>query len=195
MKPAILMGGGLESSLLYRHLVRIGIQPVPIWIEYGQLAAHAEYYAVCKIVAPEKPTMLMAPYIKGMNPGGSLLFGTSDHPEVQGRNLYFIMEAMKKFDEVYVGAFDRHDWLPDAGPSFFSHVNSILALCFKGRKKVLTPLMDMSVKDMVSEELKRDPKFLNTIFSCWTPVNDEPCGKCKHCKKIESLHEAFLRGL
>lgn len=186
-RQVLLMGGGLESSLLYCLLVDKGEKFVPLWVDYGQRSASEEHKAVLDLMAV-KPCgadlkIIRADYMSEAT-GPSLLFGTSDHPEAKGRALYLIVEAIKGFDTIYLGSWKKDDWLPDTTEAFVIKVNELLEFCFGDQKRVLAPLFEESIPALVDRYRAEIPSFLELIFSCWAPVNGQPCGHCKHCEKI-----------
>lgn len=195
MKRCLLFGGGLESGILFFEMVKNKTPFEVLWYNYGQKSATQEMEAISSFCFRHniqyRCNLL---YMQGLTKNGSSLFGTGNNHVVDGRNLLFIMDALKHYDEIILGSH-RNDTAGDASPEFISAIETVIEKSFRGEKRVIFPLYDADLKERIKPILKFEPKFLGQIFSCWTPVNHEACGKCKHCKKIEEYSsEAVLRG-
>lgn len=84
------------------------------------------------------------------------------------------------FDWVGFGC-NRSDWhrFPDCRPAFWDHVR----MAFKEAYGVTiaTPLIHMTKAEVV-KEARRLRIHISSTWSCYSPINDKPCGECLACK-------------
>lgn len=185
---ALLFGGGIESSIIFMNLIMAGKKFEALWFDYGQNSRLAEFKSVSNFCKRHDVTLKArrADYLQGLTKNGSSLFGTDNSHIVDGRNLYFIMEALKTSDEVLIGSH-RNDTSPDGSFSFLFNLSLVIDVAFRSQKKLSAPIFNDDLPAKIAEIEKVYPNFLSDTFSCWTPVNNLPCGNCKPCKKVAGL--------
>lgn len=112
------------------------------------------------------------------------------------RNLYFILIAANYGDRIILGA-TYGDRSADKQKDFMLRATEILnmGLIEDGRKvSVEIPYKDYTKKDLVRMYLERGfslEDLITKTLSCYSPVNNCACGKCKPCiRKFLAIYEA-----
>lgn len=198
-RPLLLHGGGFDSTSVFLWLTTAG-QPFDCMaIDYGHIAADAELaaiYAQCgKYQVPLR--VVNSDLIGRANAGiSSLLFtgNLADDPIVEGRNLLLVTEAvLAGYSTIYLGIDKPHTGVawPDASKDFLAALNTVLNLSFNRREiQVIAPFIDVDKTEVYRTALAQDQDFWQMAMSCWAPVNNKPCGVCKHCVIKPSYKES-----
>ena len=108
------------------------------------------------------------------------------------RNLYFLMIASNYGNNLCLGA-TAGDWgSKDKTPEFFAKAEDIMNYCLSKQSKVAeskhihieTKYLYMSKNELTRDYLELGgtvEELYNGSFSCFTPVDNEPCFHCKPC--------------
>lgn len=221
-KRFILMhGGGMDSSLLLYEILRnrhthvsyndLGV----VHVDYGQLAAEAEYDAIKKQLSHiEKEFNLKIPSVSlayrylfsNVTRQSCLLFtgNLGDPVELPLRNYLLISRLAYELSLDYkphtilVGAeptAPNVQPLEDCTKEFFQRINATFASDHLYRNvTVEAPFLDrprdLYVKQLFDlYDLHRD--FASLIMTCWLPKKTNngyvACGECAHCKKEQKI--------
>lgn len=189
----VLLGGGLDGYAVLLHLKQMGIDDIHVvCVDYGQLAAQYEIEAVEKQVrftGVQKFSVVQdrSRLIETLNPNG-LLFGHPDgSPMLYGRNLVLLLHAMQYGSTIYLGLDKPYH----GGPPFFDctldYFQQAIKLIGNPDVSVSAPFVDTDKLDVCYEAVQLDSHFFDRTFTCWTPVNGQECGTCKHCKTKQDL--------
>ena len=189
LKSVLLHGGGLDSAAVMLKLRSLSISFDILHFDYGQVACKEERLAILRQTTSEKMITLDLP-LSHLNKNSQLFTGNRDHnPIVEGRNILFIMEAARLgYSEIYVGLDKPASGVawPDASKAFLDCTNNILSMSFLQNKVTVTaPFIYEDKQGVFDWALSVNPKFFETAFTCWTPVNGQHCGLCKHCTHRE----------
>lgn len=169
----ILLSGGLDSTLcLHRYGADLAIgfdydQPHAIELEYA--AKIAAKYGVLfeRIKAQSMPRV------------NDVVFA--------GRNAVFIAMGVaiaqaRGLKNVIIGCnFSDHERFPDCRPPFIRALSTIYQDAYG--VSVHAPLLT-STKTMIADEAKT--VGLPETWSCYSPLNQRPCGSCAACKVRET---------
>lgn len=179
----LLFGGGMDSAAVFIHLVKNEIPFASLFVDYGQLAAEAEYEAVMKFSNAYKVPVIWEEdfLIKALN-GDSLLFGTGTNPYLDGRNTVLMMIAAKYSNTIWMGLDYAEKPLADASPEFLEQSNSYFKKAIFNRSiEFKGPFIHRPKHEVCKEAYEFEPQFFNWAVPCWTPIEGKECGQCKHC--------------
>ncbi len=114
-----------------------------------------------------------------------------DNAIVPLRNLYFIMIATNFGNEICLGATLGDRGGKDKTPEFFEKANEIINYCLIGNsygsfeyKNICIDYINKSKYELVEEYIKSGGNintFIDETFSCYSPVNNKECLRCKPC--------------
>ena len=193
MKPKrilLLLSGGLDSVTLLHHFHGEGRSIHALLLRYGQNHADhelgwAKYH--CRLLGVNFTTKDIGLL------EGSKLTGGSGSWVVPARNLAFASHAINyavanDVDSIVVGcnATDEAGF-PDCRESFFKTLNK-LASIMELPVEVCAPFLHKQKWEIAA--MARDIGVkLETIWTCYQPTEDGPCGKCGSCLKINQAME------
>lgn len=200
-KALVLLSGGIDSSVcLFLAVAERGPGRVlAVTFEWGQIAWPEEReasFAVARAAGVRPPAIVSIrfPY------GGPLTGEAARIPAVgpcpasgsffPARNLVMLsyafgIAAVEGADAVYFGpaASDRPGY-PDCRSEFVDAMeeagNRALGGAGSSPISVLAPLVEMP-KERIVELARRLGVPLESTFSCYAPVNGNPCGTCESC--------------
>ena len=193
MDVVVLVSGGIDSAVVCKLIEKQGDKVLPLFIDYGQLAAEKEWVACqnimkdCDLPIPEK--IDVSGYGK-MIPSGL----TSPDKDIYkdaflpGRNLLFLTlapsyAASKKVNTVAIGLLsEEHHLFPDQTEEFIVNTNFAINSALGGNFIILTPLIKFSKSDVIKLAEKYNIP-LNKTYSCHLG-KEKYCGKCVACKEI-----------
>jgi 7-cyano-7-deazaguanine synthase len=174
MKVLTLLSGGIDSAtvlwMMREH------ERMAIGFLYGQRSAYYESTAAFSLAEMEK-----------------VPFETKSLPEMKlpanmvwgGRNAILISHAAahalaNDCDAVAIGC-NQTDWevFPDCRPAFIKGMGAALKEGYG--LTLFAPLLHLS-KAQVVQEAKTLGVPLEKTWSCYTPIDDLPCGKCMACE-------------
>lgn len=183
MKILVLLSGGIDSAVVLagciteHNCVAIGYDyGQPHRIELDRAASIARYYSVPFTVKTLPPIPVI----------NDVVFA--------GRNLILIAHAIAQAqadlcDAVAIGC-NASDWarFPDCRPAFRSEIKDAAETY---NVRVLTPLLHYDKRTVV--EMARERKVpIDLTWSCYSPQNGEPCGKCLACITRKEAIECCL---
>lgn len=194
-----LSGGGLDSAA-YIILQHKNIDSV-MSIDYGQVGFIEEVEAtknLCKKYGLNhilEYTSLISEYNRGRNV--SLFTGNiEDDAYVNGRNLTFIMLALKYDRDIMLGFTNPgYQPFPDADEDFVKLSDDMVKRVFQGNGSIVAPYINTLRTDVFKEAYKLDNELFDISMTCWTPKNGKECGRCKHCLLKEKQKELVLNQL
>ncbi|MFQ6060115.1 MAG: 7-cyano-7-deazaguanine synthase [Thermoplasmata archaeon] len=198
MKGVSLVSGGLDSTLAARLLQDEGAVQVPVFIDYGQLAASMEWHA-CK--SNLEILGLPAPLRLNLSDFGKVVKSgiTSRSKDIVRdaflpcRNLLFlVVGASIAVDTggsfVSIGFLSEDFSLfPDQSQRFLDSVERTLEVSLGKRVKVLSPLFDFSKADAIVLAKKLGIE-IDKVYSCHAGGR-KSCGLCISCKERAEANE------
>jgi len=188
-RAILLLSGGLDSSSLLFWMKNNGYDPVPLFVDYGQPTAAAEWNAAVRIAhaAGMPPPLHLA--LPGFASWAQALDSTG--PETQhskeyfpSRNLLLITLASicayhLGISAIMIGIISGTSGLfPDTSPNFLKASNRVLLL-EHSRLSVEAPFADREKLDVVSEAM-RFGLPLQLTFSC-NKSSPYHCWGCSSC--------------
>lgn len=204
MKGVTLVSGGLDSTVSAVLLRDQGIDQIPVFIDYGQLAASVEW-KTCETILGEqglqRPIRLDFKDF-GRNVKSGLTDDSMDIVQeafLPGRNLLFLVAgasiaAHNNGSFVSIGLLNEECALfPDQTRAFLKSVEDALAVSLRSQIKVLAPLFDRTKAEVIllAEELGID---LGKVYSCHAGGH-EACGSCISCReRTEAVRLIVKRG-
>lgn len=180
----LLSGGGLDSAA-YMIMLHDSLSSV-LSVNYGQACYEQEYkateYFASKYSIPHICTK--TDMIRNYNKQDVCLFtgNSADNAYVNGRNLSLIMQGLQ-YDKDIVLGFTNPGYkpFPDADEDFLQQVNTLLNRVFNYEVTVQAPFLSVPRVELFKQAYLKDNELFDKSMTCWTPVNGEECGKCKHC--------------
>ena len=192
--PIILCSGGIDSLAMVVLAVSQDLHPILLHIQYDHPAADQELKAVKRIHSAFAGSCKLylhkaAIHCKAMDIGA----GEEGARIVRGRNLLFLAIAYNLSDlfsriapgNIWIGCTkeDQNDYA-DCRPEFLFKVKLVLG----DNVGIDAPLINRSRSEINS--IIPDPlKIL--AWSCYQPINGEPCLTCNSCKQDELI---FISG-
>jgi 7-cyano-7-deazaguanine synthase len=192
----VLMSGGVDSSLVAMLALDQGVEVIPLFIDYGQLARDAELAAsqrVCTSLGLPQPLVMD---VHGF--GKTVPSGLTDSSRrinedafLPGRNLLFVLAGAavahsRGASGVAIGLLDDSARLfPDQSSEFVEAAERMIAIALGSPIKVLAPLMTLSKADSLALAGSRG---LEGTYSCHAGTA-EPCGKCVSCVEAIKARE------
>lgn len=187
-----LVSGGLDSTLIGVMAKEEGIQNFPLFIDYGQRAAHKEW-ETCKFV--HDALGLPAPKRMDLSGFGQVIASGLTHEELDikvdaftpGRNLMFLLMGsayayQQGVSSVAIGLLaEEFSLFPDQKPQFVAQAESSITAALGRQIKMLTPLIEFSKADVIR---LAQAKRITGTYSCHTG-NLEPCGRCIACLEFQ----------
>lgn len=192
MKGVSLVSGGLDSTLMAVLLRDQGFDQVPLFMDYGQLAAKMEW-ETCNRNFIE--LNLPSPLRLDLNGFGKLIkSGITDSSKdimkdafLPCRNLLFLvtgasLAAQTKGSFISIGLLSETFALfPDQKQRFLDSVERTIEAALGLKIKVLAPLFDFSKVDVIV--LARQQGIdIGKMYSCHKG-GKEHCGSCISCKE------------
>jgi len=197
MSVVNLASGGLDSSLISVLLKEEGHVTHPLFIDYGQLAAEAEWRA-CQSI--HRSLDLPAPVRINLSGYGSVINSGLTNSELDirqdaftpGRNMLFLLTAssyafQNGASSVAIGLLkEEYSLFPDQTEQFLESAQNAITTALGRSIGLVAPLMMFTKADVMV--LARE-KGLTGTYSCHSGKSD-PCGKCISClEQIESNQE------
>lgn len=203
-KGVSLVSGGLDSTLMALLIHEQGLEQVPLFIDYGQLAADQEWMScrksLCKLGLPLPTRLDVSGY------GKTISCGITDATKrlvedafLPCRNLLFLVAgaamAMKTGGSfVSIGLLSEEFALfPDQRQAFVDSSERTLKLALGQDMKVLVPLLDFSKADVIVLASSKGIE-VSTVYSCHAGL-DEPCGRCISCRERISAMEILSKSM
>lgn len=197
---AILLSGGLDSSILLAHLLEQGIVVQPIYVQSRLVWQAAELEAVQQFLAALRGPRLRALVTLEM-PLADLYDGhwslTGQDPPhantpddavfLPGRNALLILKPaiwcqLQGITRLALATLVTNPF-PDTSPDFFAGLETALNAGANRPLRVLRPLGQMT-KRQVMRLVRGCP--LERTFSCIAPQNGLHCGRCNKCAERQA---------
>jgi len=198
MDVVVLVSGGLDSVVACKLIEKQGDRALPLFVDYGQLAAQKEWVACqelfndCGLPVPERID------VNGF--GRVISSGLTDRAKdiykdafLPCRNLLLLTVAgsyayTKKCGAIAIGLLNEKLHLfPDQTEGFVVNANFAINAALDGNYIIVTPLAQFSKADVV--KLAKEYEIpINKTYSCHLG-NDMYCGECVSCKEILSSGE------
>jgi 7-cyano-7-deazaguanine synthase len=189
MRDAVcLASGGLDSSVCLALLTQQGLNPLPIFIDYGQLNCEAEFRALihnCSVLGVDEPIRLdLSSFGRTLSTG--LTDATKhivDDAFTPCRNLLFIVTAAAiaykhGSQRIVMGLLSEATCIfPDQTDKFIAAAENAISVSLGVNMKIVVPLREMTKQDVVKLATEIQ---LDTYYSCHAG-GVEPCGKCIAC--------------
>ena len=180
MSEIVLFSGGVDSTvLLWRAL-----DPVALFVDYGQPSADAERQAV-RLICERRGCRFHVMSVDGFIVGAmGAPSGEAGARVVHGRNLMLIslgVNLARSYGagEVWIGCHggDSQDY-PDCRADFIAAQDRYNRSAYLVGVKA--PLMMLSRASFIAEA--RRTGALDLTWSCYAPTEDgQPCGTCNSC--------------
>ena len=197
---AVLMSGGLDSSVLAVDLLRDHSRVFPLYIRGGlkweerELAAVQEFLAAVPVPGLEPLTVLEEPLRDVYGPHWST--GADQVPDagtpdeavyLPSRNVLLTVKAsvwcrLRQVGALALGCLGSNPF-PDSTPGFFRDLESVLSRAMGGSPRLIRPFEHCHKRDIV---LRGRDLPLHLTFSCIDPVNGMHCGLCNKCAERQN---------
>jgi 7-cyano-7-deazaguanine synthase len=192
---AVLISGGLDSSVLCVDLLRDHSKVIPIYIRGGlrweqvELTAAETFLAAVRAPRMEPLVVLDEPVrdVYGRHwstegaevPGGET---ADDAVYLPGRNVLLTVKAavwcrLRNVYELALGCLGSNPF-PDSTPEFFRDLESVLSRAMAGAPRLTRPFAKLDKRAVV---LRGSRMPLHLTFSCIHPVDGLHCGSCNKC--------------
>lgn len=193
MSLVVLMSGGLDSSLAASMAHSDGIEVIPVFVQYGQLAIERELAACrrqCAGIGLSDPIVVDVAGFGRSVPSGltDALLRVNEDAFLPGRNLLFLLVGAaiaysRNASGVVIGLLDERARLfPDQSKEFVRRAEEMLSFALGRDIRIVAPLIDMTKQQVMSLAVERG---LTATYSCHAGT-DPPCGHCVSC--IEAQH-------
>lgn len=187
------MSGGLDSGLAASIARSEGIEVIPVFIDYGQLARDRELAAcrrICSNLGLAEPLVVDVGGFGRSIPSGltDARLRVNEDAFLPGRNLLFLLTGAaiayhRSASGVVIGLLDERARLfPDQSKEFLGKAEELLTFALGRPIRVVAPLIDMTkaqVMDLAAE------RGLTGSYSCHAGT-ELPCGRCVSC--LEARH-------
>jgi 7-cyano-7-deazaguanine synthase len=202
---AVLLSGGLDSSILLGHLLREGRRVQPLYVRCGVAWQEEELRAIGRFLLA-MATGQLAELVLLKLPVGDLY---GDHWSITGdgvpdahsadeavylpgRNALLLVKAaiwcrLNGIGELALAVLNSNPFA-DATPEFFAEFESALARATGGRVRIVRPFGTMSKREVMA--LGRGLP-LELTFSCIAPRGGRHCGACNKCAERQAAFEAI----
>jgi 7-cyano-7-deazaguanine synthase len=192
---AVLVSGGLDSSILAAHLLHRGRQVHPVFVRQGLVwenheLAHLRRFLVQIDTARLMPLVTLDLPLADLYEGHWSITGTRaprhNSPDeavfLPGRNALLTIKAvfwcqLHAIPELAIGVLGSNPF-DDATTEFFDHLETALNCGGIGRVKLVRPLAAQTKQAVM--QLGQDLPLEET-FSCIAPVGPRHCGVCNKC--------------
>lgn len=209
MNSMVLLSAGLDSTAALLHALDAGAVRLALTIDYGQKAARREISQAAKIAQKYgishqvlKIDFLATeshPFFQTEIQNPELDATELDDPQVTqksakavwvpNRNGVFLNVAAalaeaQNIDQVYVG-FNKEEatTFPDNSEAYVESLNKAFSFSTQNSVQVVAPTIAMDKTQIVADLMARDFD-LSLLWSCYYG-DDEPCGKCESCQRLQ----------
>lgn len=174
MKPStvVLLSGGVDSSTLLVHMVKLGYPASALFVDYGQPALGSESRAA-KAIAAYADVGLNCEQVGRISPRRS--------GEFPGRNALLVLRAATLAEGPLLIGLGIHAGTPypDCGVGFIQAMQAVLDLYHGGSVQLIAPFVAEG-KTEVIERARSLEVPLELCHSC--EKADVPCGACLSCQ-------------
>lgn len=201
-RTAILLSGGLDSSIMLGMLVEAGHTVFPLYVRSGLFWEEQELQAARRVCRwfPERVAELAVLELPVADLYGQHWSVTGEQtPDADsadeavylpGRNLLLLVKAglwcrQQGIRQLALGILDSNPFA-DASAEFLATVERALNAYGPPLLRILRPLAGLT-KPEIMQRGRRYP--LQDTISCIAPVDGKHCGRCNKCAE---RHRAFL---
>lgn len=167
----VLASGGVDSSTLLWLSVQQRLEPVALFVDFGQPAAEAENNAIASICEG-----LNVPWRRVQYAGSK--FGAG---EIRGRNAFLLHVALLEFPSdsgiVVLGIHSGTDYA-DCSPGFMEIMGRSYGRQTGGTIVATAPFLDWTKRDVYHLANELGVPIAQT-YSCES--SNSPCGQCDSC--------------
>jgi 7-cyano-7-deazaguanine synthase len=192
---AVLISGGLDSSVLCVELLRDHDRVIPIYVRGGlrweqvELAATEAFLAAAQGPGLDRLVVLDEPvrdvYGRHWSTEGQDVPGWESPDEavyLPGRNVLLTVKAavwcrLRDIADLALGCLGSNPF-PDSTPEFFRDLESVLSRAMAGAPRLTRPFAQLQKRDVV---LRGRHLPLHLTFSCIHPIGGLHCGACNKC--------------
>ncbi len=192
MRAVVLMSGGLDSTLLGYLAKDEGYDVFPLFVDYGQLAAHEERHHYKSTLQGQG---FREPQFAELQGFGKLISSglTNESLDVvedaftPGRNSLFLLCAASyaatiDAQVVMIGLLDeRFHLFSDQTEEFLDQAERFLTHSIGRDISIKAPLMAFSKQEVIAMSKART---LGSTYSCHVG-GAQPCGQCIACREFE----------
>ncbi len=192
---AVLVSGGLDSSILLGESLRMGAVVQPLYVRCGlyweavELDHLHQFLAALRCPALRPLHVLDVP-VRDLYPNHWSLSGDNvpgaDTPDaavfLPGRNVLLLSKAilwchLHGVAELVLAPLGSNPF-PDATPTFFADFEAVVNQAVGGRVRVRQPYLQLHKTDVMRRGVGLP---LELTFSCIRPVGGQHCGVCNKC--------------
>jgi 7-cyano-7-deazaguanine synthase len=207
LQCAVLVSGGLDSSILLGEMLRSAGIVWPLYVRcglYWEAAefAHLQRYLAAVAAPALRPLHVLEMSVRDVYPEHWSLSGHrtpgADTPDdavfLPGRNVLLLSKAilwchLHGIDEVALAPLQSNPF-PDATPAFFAAFEAVVNRAVGGRVRVRVPYLGLHKTDVMHSGAGLP---LELTFSCIRPVDGRHCGVCNKCaERRKAFAEAHL---
>lgn len=199
MRVIVLSSGGIDSSMMMQLLKKEDCRVFPLFIDYGQLAANAEWEAcqkICKYLDLKPSRMEISGF------GRLISSGLTNHnldiekdTFLPTRNLLLLSvgAAYGYYKSAYVVAIGllSNPIFPDQTAEFVQGAQGAISKALGIDINILTPLIFLNKCDILLLARKYGLP-VSTTYSCYSGTK-EPCGHCSSCKERIAAEKVLAR--
>jgi 7-cyano-7-deazaguanine synthase len=201
---AVLLGGGIESTLLVKRFLAEGQVVVPVHVHCGLIWDDCESRYVRRFCAAHD-TPALAPLVEIWLPLAEFLRGhwtvtganvpragdPSADLEIPLRNLTllsFALHGLRTHDALALALGTTADnCYRDGSRAYFDKCAELLSLEAGRKIAVLTPFIGWNKTQVIG---RSDAQTLALSFSCVHPERDLHCGRCIKCGRRQAAFQA-----
>jgi 7-cyano-7-deazaguanine synthase len=204
-RVAVLLSGGLDSTVLCVDLLRDYAQVFPLYVRCGlrweevELAATRDFLKRVRMEGIQPLVVLEEPmrevYGAHWSTDGEEVpsSGTPDEAVyLPGRNILLTVKTavwcrLRNIETLALGCLASNPF-PDSTPDLFHGLESVLNQAMGGGPRLIRPFDRLQKKEVV---LRGHNLPLDFTFSCIHPIGRLHCGKCNKCaERQKGFHEA-----
>ena len=205
-KAVVLLSGGIDSTVALYKAQHKGFEPYALTVDYGQRNGDIEISRSEEIAASLRipwtfvrinlPNIMDSAMFKGSEGNVEKGRDFDDIEEtttpllsyVPARNLIFISVAISYAEyigssDIFVGLYSEAPY-PDANSKFVTAMervaNKATYIGKAGRHIKIHTFGNKNKLEVLLEGVRLGVDLANT-FSCYTPIEDKPCGVCDAC--------------
>ncbi len=190
---AILFSGGTESTALYRYYRERGIERLLLYLRFGLAWEDAELAHLRKYY-PDEECEVIDCSLSNLYPWKESVRTVADNI-LPNRNLLLCTVAsthLKRYHprilRVAMGTLGDNRY-PDTSREFFDRLEELLQLSMQEPEfRIETPFYGWRKGEVYRKYLKDTP-WEERIFTCHTPIGNEPCGTCMKCQAFVRMKE------
>lgn len=204
---AVLVSGGLDSSILLADLLRQGRRVQPLYVRSHLFWEAAELRAVkrfLKALAADGPGLpglvvldlpvadLYRDHWSVTGRDGPNAGSADDAVYLPGRNVLLLVKAalwcrMHGANELALGVLGSNPFA-DATPAFFAAFEACFNRAVGGRLRILRPFASLTKRQVIERGAGLP---LELTFSCIAPVRGLHCGECNKCGERRAVFETL----